>query len=96
MRLKVLTTALVIFGVILMVGWPWLVGPKPVPDAGTQALAAYGQRLMTYFLVTVSTWLTVAVLAMLIARQARDQFLAEERENLQKLIEGTLKDHEPR
>jgi len=85
-----------VFGIILMVGWPYIVGPRPVPDAGTQALAAYGQRLMIYFLVTVCTWVAVAVLALLIFRQTRDEFLAEERENLQKLIEGTLKDHEPR
>jgi len=96
MRLKVLTTALVVFGIVLMVGWPWLVGPKPPAEAGTQALATYGQRLMIYFLVTVSTWITVAVLALIIARRARDEFLAEEKENLRQLIEGTLRDHERR
>ena len=96
MRLKVLTTALVIFGVILMLCWPLIVGERPPADAGTKILAAFGQRMMIYFLITVGVWMSVAVLAVVIARQTRDQFLAEERENLNKLIEGTLHDHNKR
>lgn len=96
MRLKVLTTALIIFGVVLMLCWPLIVGERPPADAGAQVLAAFGQRLMTYFLITVGVWITVAVLAIVIARQTREQFLADERENLNKLIEGTLHDHNKR
>lgn len=93
MRLKVATTACVLFGLALMIGWPWLVGPRPPASEGPRILAEYGQKLLIYFLLTAGVWLTVAILALIMARRARLDYLEEHREMTQRLIEETLKDH---
>lgn len=94
MRLKVLTTTLLIAGLLLMLAWPIAVGTKPKPEASNRAKAVWGQRVIFYFGVTSSIWLSTAMSALLLARQSRRQFLDQERDNLKSLIEGTLKDHD--
>lgn len=96
MRLKTVTTALVVFGLALMLLWPFVLGERPAATAPRRAQAEYGVRLLTYFGVTAVTWLLVAGCAVMMVRQARREFLEKERQNLQALIEGTLRDHERR
>lgn len=55
--------------------------------------AEWGARALALFGVTTAVWLSVAGLAILVARQARQEFLAQSRENLKNLIEESLKDH---
>ncbi|MBS1723512.1 MAG: hypothetical protein JSS66_11225 [Armatimonadetes bacterium] len=93
MRLKVLTTTLLIFGVLLLIVWPFTVGAPPVKSATRRAKVVWATNAWTYFTVTASTWVAVAASAVLLARQARREFLTEERKILQGLVEGSLKDH---
>lgn len=93
MRLKIATTALLIFGLALLLLWPWVVGPRPPADAPKPELAAFAVRLMIYMGATILTFAVTAALALLVARQARKQYREEALANLRELIEGTLKDH---
>jgi hypothetical protein len=93
MRLKILTTAFVLAGIGLLVLWPWLVGHRPDASESRLALASYGQRLLVYFAVTALTWLGAAFCAWLLIRQTRREYVESLRENVQSLIEGSLRDH---
>lgn len=93
MRVKVVTTALLLFGVALLVGWPWIVGPKPAATAPEPERLRYLLRYGLYFLALLLTFFSTAVGAVLVARQTRRQLRDEAMENLQTLIEGTLEDH---
>lgn len=95
MRLKVLTTIGVIVGVGLVLSWPWVMGPRPDPtEENKRAVADYAMRLLVYFGATALVWLGVAILALIMVRQARKQFVVEEKALVKELVEGTLKDHE--
>lgn len=93
MRLKIVTTALVIFGVLLLLCWPLVLGARPPADSSRQVLAQWGARSLTYFLVTSMVFLSAAFGAVLIMRRNRLKYLAEVRENVRELIEGSLHDH---
>ncbi len=93
MRLKVLTTAFLVLGLLLMLAWPIVVGPRPDRGADRVLQARWGQRVLLYFGATAGTWVVVAGLAWLTVRQARREILELERQNVRSLIEATLKDH---
>lgn len=93
MRLKVLTTALLITGVLLMLGWPFIVGSRPPRGTPKPEIARWGVRSLVYFGATSGVWLSAAVSAMLLAKKTKKEFLDQERKNLKDLIEGTLQDH---
>lgn len=89
--LKVLTTTFFVFGVGLLLAWPWLLGAKPT--TGRKELAEWGIKALLYFLFTTLAFLASAFGAWMIMRRQRQEFIAEAKENMQNLVEGTLKDH---
>ncbi len=93
MRLKVVTTALLVCGVLLLLCWPLILGEKPSPDAPRKELANWGARALTYFLLTSMAFLSAAFGAALIMRRNRQEFLLEAKRNVRDLIEGSLNDH---
>ncbi|HXH61712.1 MAG TPA: hypothetical protein VNI20_10190 [Fimbriimonadaceae bacterium] len=93
MLLKVLTTALVLLGLGLLLGLPFMIGAKP-QGADKIELAHYGARLVTYFAATAFSWVGAALCASLLVRRAKREYLDDQRELMQGLIEGTLRDHE--
>lgn len=93
MRLKVITTAFLILGIVLMVGWPWVLGRRPDVDASRAIKADYAVVLFYYFGATLGTWTTTFILAWIVARRTKAEVLKAEEENLRGLIEGTLRDH---
>ncbi|MCB8933612.1 MAG: hypothetical protein H6534_09235 [Chthonomonadaceae bacterium] len=93
MRVKLVTTALLVFGIVLLVGWPWIVGAKPAATAPEQERLRYLLRYGIYFVTLLLTFFSTAVGAVLVARQARRQLKEEAMENFHSLLEGTLKDH---
>lgn len=93
MRLKIWTTACFLTGIVLLVGWPWIVGAKPSDTATKQDLARYGLRVLMYFGLTATIFLVTAILALIVMRRTRQEFLEESGKNLQGLIESTLEDH---
>lgn len=93
MRLKIATTACLIFSALALLSWPWTVGPKPPDSAPKAELQAYAVRLMAYFGVLVFALFVTVALALLVIRNTRLEFKKRSLDNLQDLVESTLKDH---
>lgn len=90
--LKLWTTVAFVFGIVLLLISPWVIGPRPV-DPTRQELARYGVRALTYFGVTCIAFLGAATGAMLIARRMRREAREERMGAIKELIEGSLRDH---
>lgn len=93
MSLKIATTALLLCGLALLVSWPWIVGPRPAPDAPKSEVVRYARRFVYYTGGTILVFCSTAFLAILMARRARREYREESRRNLEELLEGTLRDH---
>ncbi|MCX7800373.1 MAG: hypothetical protein N2109_08545 [Fimbriimonadales bacterium] len=87
------TTAVFAFGVLLALGWPWLVGPQPQREAPRRERARYAARFATYVSALIAVFGTSGILAILTVRQERARYRREARENLREFLEGTLRDH---
>jgi hypothetical protein len=94
MRLKILTTAFLIFGLALLLSWPWTVGKKPPAGSPRGELLVYARRIFYYTGGTIIVFSLTAVFAVLWARQTRRELSEEAKRNINELLEGTLKDHE--
>jgi len=92
MRLKVATSTFLILGLLLLAGWPWLVGPQP-PKGDLQATREYAARFGIYVITILLVWFVTALLAVIVARRARQTYREEAMQNLQELLEESLKDH---
>jgi hypothetical protein len=93
MRLKVVTSTLLLAGLLLLLAWPFVVSGRPPKEAPPKELAQFGLKLLIYFLVTALTFLATAIAALFLARRAKDEYREQASENLKGLIEGTLRDH---
>ncbi len=93
MRLKVITTILFILGILGVAALPFLLARVPGPGAGQQVRVNYSIGVFVFFGVLSVIWVAVAALALLIIRRERMAFAEEKKDNLNQLIEGTLKDH---
>lgn len=93
MRLKVVTSAFLVFGVVLLVAWPWIVGVRPAQTAPEPERLRYLVRYSLYFLALIVTFFAAALGGFLIARRQREEFREETLDQLKELIEGTLEDH---
>ena len=93
MRLKIATTAFLLFGLALLASWPWVVGPRPAHGAPRVEIAGYATRLMAYMGGTILSFVTAALLAIFVMRRAREAYRSEAKHNLAELLEGTRRDH---
>ncbi len=109
MRLRFVTTTLLLFGLLLLLAWPWAVGSRPRlsmqeirAEGYTEAQQAqvlerrnqvYFVRFSTYVLLLFLSFAGAAVGASLMMRRVRGEFRETTRTNLTELIEGTLHDH---
>jgi hypothetical protein len=89
-RLKILTTALVIFALGLMVSWSFIIGEKPTEK---EALAQWAVRLGFYVMTILISFVGAAIGAVVLSRRAREEYRAQAEANMRELIEGTLSDH---
>ncbi|MCH7944452.1 MAG: hypothetical protein IIC73_00320 [Armatimonadetes bacterium] len=92
MLVKVLTTALALLGLVMLAALPFVLRERPT-DGDQAALAKYGAWLLTYFGVMCLIWLSAALCAVLVMRNARRRLTEDQKENLRGMIEGTLRDH---
>ena len=93
MLLKILTTTFLVFGVLLLVAWPFVIGPQPDSELGKNVLADYALKMAVYIFVLSVAWMVAAVCAWLLTRKLRRELADRQVENMQGLAEGTLKDH---
>ncbi|MEA2551892.1 MAG: hypothetical protein QOJ65_68 [Fimbriimonadaceae bacterium] len=93
MLLRAATTFLMLFGLVLSLGYPWIIGPKPALHAQQGPFAI---RLGVYMILIICSFLGAAVCAILMMRRAREAYREETRQNLEDLIETTLRTHQHR
>lgn len=92
--LKLFTSASFIFGVVLLVAWPWLLGPQPAATGTNRRIVAeWGVKALIYFLLCCIAFLSSATGAWLIMRRTRREFTSMSRQNVKELVEGSLRDH---
>lgn len=92
MRLKVLCWTFAALTILILLGWPGLVGMPP-RGASKARLRQYVVRSEVCFGVLIGSFLATTVFAALVVRQTRQEYLRESAENLRSLIAGTLEDH---
>jgi hypothetical protein len=90
MWLKTLATFFLVFGIFLALGFPWIVGVRPLEKV---ALEQYVVRFGAYLIVTMVCFVAAAACAVVWMRKERERFQAESRQNLEDLIEASLKSH---
>ena len=92
MRLKIALTSLLIFGFVLLLAWPWIVGRQPVYEHKAE-VARYLLRFSAYVISLLVVFSSCAMLAVILARKQREAFREEALTNMKHLIEATLEDH---
>lgn len=95
MRLKVLTTTLLLAGIVMLFGWPIFMRAKPVPSAPLRTRQLFVIKSGAYFLVMVSDFVIVAGLSLIMLRRSREEYRDHAMANLTQLIEESLNDGRP-
>jgi uncharacterized membrane protein (DUF485 family) len=93
MPLRVVTTVLMIAGLVLVFSFPWLVGPRP-ESASARDLESYTVRFGVYVMSLLILFFTTMVMAFIAIRRAQAEFRETSLQNMQELVEGTLRDHQ--
>lgn len=94
MRLKSFTTGLMIFGLALLLGIPFVMVRKPAADAPKRDLAVYAALFGTYIMAIFIVAMTAIVCAMIVLRQTTKNLKEEAEQNMKAFVEGSLSDHE--
>jgi hypothetical protein len=95
MPLRALTTGLLVFGIGLMLGYPFVLRRPPQGAPGPE-LREFAARALAYLSLTVAVWLAVAVSALLVVVRSRRELARAELEQVRGLVEGSLDDHAKR
>lgn len=94
MRLKTFTTGLMIFGGLMLIGFPFLFRYKPDADAPRKELAQFAVMSLSYVIVMFVVWLAVIICAMIVLRHTRRELQEEIKGHMQQFVEGAMRDHE--
>lgn len=92
-KLKIVTTAALVFGVLLMFSGPFLLGKRP-PSAERKELARYGVRMGVLFAAASVSFLISAYGAYRIIKLQREEYRIELLKNVKELVQGSLNDHQ--
>jgi hypothetical protein len=93
MRLKTITTGLLIFGIALLFGLPILMGRQPASDAPRTEKAQYAVLFGSYTLVIFAVAIAVIICAMVVLRRTANELRAQSKLNMEMFVEGSLRDH---
>lgn len=93
--LKIITSAFVVAGFVLMAALPF-VYRHPGEGASRVELANFGKFLLAYIALTCFVWLGAAMSAVFLIRKRVKELREIEEQNLRELVEGSLKDHQRR
>mgnify|MGYP001160649193 FL=1 len=93
MRLKTITTGLLIFGIALLCGLPVLMGRQPPSDAPRTEKAQYAVLFGSYTLVIFAVAIAVIICAMVVLRRTANELRAQSKLNMEMFVEGSLRDH---
>ena len=93
MLLRTLTTFFLLFGLILTFAFPWVVKARP-HDGNRVALEHFTVLFGSYLMLVILSFIAAAFCAVLMVRQVRENYRAESRQNLQELVESSLRQHQ--
>ncbi|MBX3114031.1 MAG: hypothetical protein KF836_05640 [Fimbriimonadaceae bacterium] len=93
MRLKTITTGLLIFGVLLLLGLIPLFGMNPGTDASFEAKRVYAIQFGAYSMVIFAVAIAVIICAMIVLRRTSNDLKEQAKLNMQIFVEGSLNDH---
>jgi len=85
-RLKVLTTVFLVVGIVILLSYPFTIGPSPASDAGKAEVKAYLTRLTLYFGASAFAMLGAAFFATLIVRRTRIEFAEKKLDIFERLL----------
>lgn len=92
-RLRVIVTSLVIFGVILVFGFPVALMNRPSPKASLHDREVFALTITAYFVVMIIVFCLIMWMAWKLWRKQAEDLAEKQMENMRDLIEGTLSDH---
>lgn len=92
-RLKVITTTFVIFGVLLLFGFPFVFAMRPGPSVAQRDRQIFALTITGYFFLICIVLGVVMILAWKLWRRQSEELAEKQMENLKELVEGTLTDH---
>lgn len=92
-RLRIYTTALLIFGVILVFGFPVVLLRKPGTQAPVREREIFALTITGYFLLMIIVLCLIMWLSWKLWRRQTEELADKQMENLKELVEGTLNDH---
>jgi hypothetical protein len=75
-----------VVGIIVLLSYPFTIGPSPGADAGKAEVKAYLTRLTVYFGASAFAMLGAAFCAALIVRRTRIEFAEKKLDIFEKLI----------
>ena len=86
-RLKFITTLFLVLGIVILLSFPFTVGPRP-DAADKKETKKYLTRLTVYFGASTFSMLAAAFCATLVARKTRIEFAEKKISNLESLLQG--------
>lgn len=86
-RLKWITAIFMLLGVALLVGWPWILGPRPSADDSREERRAYARRLSWLLGGMTGALVASGVGSLLIVRRAKSEYRDATMRNLKSLAE---------
>ncbi|MBI1331958.1 MAG: hypothetical protein JST12_17025 [Armatimonadetes bacterium] len=81
-----------VVGIAVAFGWPWIIGRRPSSEATYEVKLEFLKRGVALVGVSVLCFALAVIGALLIVRQAREEYNDARTENLKELIEGTQED----
>lgn len=93
-KLKFWTTVTLIFGFLLLFGYPFLLTQRPPDDAARAERARFAVLLTGYMGLLLIVFFILIVLAWRIIVKQREMYREATLNNLKDLVEGTLNDHQ--
>lgn len=92
--MKIFTTACILIGVLMIVAWPWLLGPAPKRGQPKAEFLSYTQRSSAYLAGMCLCLVGSTVGSILIVRKTKRDYAEQTRDNIRKLVAGEA--HESR
>jgi hypothetical protein len=90
--LKIFTSIVLVIGVVMLVAWPTLLGPRPGAEAGLEVNRAYAYRFVAYISTLVGLLVLSGISSLLIMRRVSAEYREHATENMRSLIEAARED----
>ncbi len=93
-QIKIFTSVMMLVCLLLLVGWPVLLGERPGARATLAANKEYAVRFVSYLSFMVFALVLAGVGAIGVLRTTTAEYKAQQMENMRELIEASMADHE--